>query len=328
MRRRIAKMRKEDEKSMPLSAVIAPLSDSWRRRYERGIFSRVIGDYRQNTNVCKYPYFETRTTDVLESNAKSNVYPWIKGADSGATDEECKNADSIHAKFDSWNDVEVIERNKELMDEWKLILESGQNILEKLKNGIKPQLTDLLTLLAKAYTVPQPEEVYGRRDSTAKNICICLNSIMDLIEQGRNTLAYFMDGVYDSKDDGIDIQALSKKIEKKCAECQVQLSEAEIIQDIISEALEWESRLENTNDAVDDDDLSSSSSEDLHLPQQSLSSAEDLASEGNCLSIRPKTLVSLENRIQRAYDLRTKIREWNQVSTLFFLFISIASWSF
>lgn len=312
MRRRIKKMRKEEEKSMPLSAVIAPLSDSWRRRYERGVFSKVIGDYRRNPRVCNYPYFEAKSNDVLESNATSNVYPWIKGTANDVSDENSKNASSLHAKFDSWNDLDVVERNKQLMDEWKLILESGQNVLEKLKNGIKPHLPDLLTILTKAYTIPQPEEVYGRRDSTTKNISICLNSIMDLIEQGRNALAYFMDGLYDIKDEGIDVQSLSKNVDKKSSECQVQLGEAEIMRDIISEALEWESRLNKNENTSEDDDSSSNSSEDLHLPQQSLSSAEDLASQGNCLSIRPKTLVALEDRIQRAYVLRTKIREWNQ----------------
>jgi hypothetical protein len=320
MRRRIKKMRKEEEKSMPLSTVIAPLSDSWRRRYERGVFSKVIGDYRRNSGVCHYPYFETKSSDVLESIATSNVYPWIKSTTKSLTDEDSKNAESIHAKFDSWNDLDTVERNKELMDEWKLILESGQNVLEKMKNGVKPQLPDLFLIIAKAYTIPQPEEVYGRRDSTAKNISICLNLIMDLMEQGRNTLAYFIDAVHDTKNQGIDLQSLSKNVEKKCSECQVQLVEAEIVQDIISEALEWESRLDKNDDASEDDDSSSNASEDLHLPQQSLSTAEYLASQGNCLSIRPKTLVALEDRIQRAYDLRTKIREWNQVSVPFCLF--------
>lgn len=327
MRRKIKKLSKDDGINMPLSAVIGPLSDSWRRRYERGAFSKVIGDLRQNTTLNKYPFYEIRDSDVLDESTSSNVFPWIKEhsltdiSTSKASLDETKITSSIISKYQSYNDLEYVERNKELLEEWKFVFESGQNILEHSKGGLKPFLRDLLQILSKAYTIPSPEEVFGRRDSTAKNISMCLNSIMDLVDQGRDTLAYFADGAYDAKDIGIDVQSLSKHFEKKYAICPVQLEEAEIMQSIIKEALDWESRLENSGD---DDDASSSASEDLHLPQQSLFSAEELASEGNSLSIRPKSLVNLEDRIQRAYDLRQRIREWNQVSILTFsLFLLI-----
>jgi hypothetical protein len=73
----------------------------------------------------------------------------------------------------------------------------------------------------------------------------------------------------------------------------------------------WESKLADVTENGDDDD--SVSSEDLHLPTQSLASAENMAEEGRALSIRPTSLVLLEERIHKAYDLRNRIRLWSKV---------------
>ena len=55
------KLKKEDEMNVPLSAVLAPLSDSWRRRYERlGISSTILGDHRGDRCGNEYPYFDIK----------------------------------------------------------------------------------------------------------------------------------------------------------------------------------------------------------------------------------------------------------------------------
>jgi len=300
-------MKKNDEMTVPLSAMLAPMSDSWRRRYERMLGTTILGDHRRNPGVCKYPYFGSG------DSASSSVYPWTRKWDNDG-DSEMKEAEAkpLHS---SWNDYESVERDEELVKSWGSILEKGQSVVENNKNGHKPNFGDLFIILKKAHSIPKPEDVYGRRDTMSKQVSQCLNSILDLVENGREVLGHLTDAMYDESKDGIELPALRKKLDAQGEKCNVHLEELVIVREILDEAIQWESRLTHVAKSGDGE---SSSSEDLHLPQQSLASAKELASEGRILSLRPSSLVLLEERIHGAYELRNRIRLWSKVRFICF----------
>jgi hypothetical protein len=307
-------MKKEDDLAMPLSAVLAPLSDSWRRRYER-IGSTIIGDHRKNPGRSKYSYFNHDHGD----SSSSSLYPWTRNWDIDKGEDMSKklNGDSkikadetattLNVTNSTWGDFENFRGDQSLMNAWASILEKGQLILENEKNGNKPVFGDLFILLSKAHSMPAPEEIYQKRDTTPKYLSQCLNSILDFVENGREILAHLVDAMYDKDNTGLEMPSLKKIIDSKEDMCKVQLEEIDIAREMLRETTQWESKLTASGKEE------GSSSEDLHLPQQSLASAEQMANEGRKLSLRPNSLVCLEERIHRAYELRNRIRLWSKV---------------
>ncbi len=356
--------------NVPLSAVLAPLSDSWRRRYERmWSSSTILGDFRDQrvhnaSFSCggkPYPFFTTRRgKNIANSHGgdgpdidTSDLYPWMKQYEEDKTAdvvESLANEDSSQCKVTesetiknsdnfatgpsllAHNKIDSVERDEGFIKIWKSILESGQSVIastntnsaaSKDKDDLKlPKVRDLLILLSKAYSLPKPEDVFGRRDSISKQISQCLNSILDRVEHARGVIAHLADAVYDKDETGIEINKLQKILDRKSAKCTIHIEEVNIIREMLEEALAWEAMLSQPS-PNDQEDISDAS-EDLNLPQQSLTNAEELALRGRSLSLRPKSLVVLDNRIQRAYELRNKIREWSfkvcvDVLTFFYL---------
>ncbi len=351
-RRHHKKLKKDDEMNVPLSAVLAPLSDSWRRRYERlRTTSFLVGDHRFQQlsspigNI--YPYFDSKNiSERINENGGSDpnynlrlfastLYPWMtKSNKSSSTNKESNASESMHTNVAASSDSssDNIEYNKEIthdklegasdfIETWKEILLNGQNAmalsdkkLASLKDYAKiPSVRNLLVLIGKAYSLPKPEDVFGRRDPITKQISQCLNYILDEIEKARGVLAILTDFVFDEDDNGIDLNKLRETMNRCREKCSVQIEEFSIVQDMLEEACAWESKLGQSPLQEEEDD--SSVSENLHLPAQSLASAEELALSGRSLSLRPQSLVILDDRIERAYDLRNRIREWsNSVS--------------
>lgn len=338
-RRRIRKKQKQDEMTVPLSAVLAPLSDSWKRRYERMAGTAILGDHRRNPKAFKYPYFGSGNYNGMPTS-ESTVHPWgiqyrhqssncvgthcDHGGNNDRIEDVAMKGDcqktSVTKSQNSWDILENEEVVKELMQTWRSILETGQMIMENEKNGKKPNMKELLIILSKANSIPKPEDIYGRRDSISKHISQCLNSILDLVEHSRDILAELTDALYDESKIGVDKQSLRKKLDVRMNKCKVNLEEVAIIGEMLDEATVWESKLENNNNDMDE---SPNSDEDLHLPQQSLTSAEEMACEGRTLSLQLNSLLALESRIHRAYELRNKIRNWNKVCLIFVPFVVI-----
>ena len=324
-RRRIQKERKQDGMTVPLSAVFAPMSDSWRRRYERlNVAPTILGDHRRKPGDCAYPYFSVgsqkdRNGEGMGSVAStaSNIFPWKRKWDQDVKVSRCDDISSgINTRSSplstNWDEYDVA-GNRDLMESWTSVLERGQIIVENYKNGHKPVFADLFILLKKAHSIPIPEDIYERRDTMPKQVSQCLNSILDLVENGRDVLAHIMDAFYCESDDGIELKALSDTLNAKTNTCDVQLKEMEIAREILDECVEWQSKLQLAKRSGEGE---SSSSEDLRLPQQSLVSAEGLVRQGRELPLRPDSLVVLEDRIHRAYELRNRIRSWNKVSMI------------
>ncbi len=352
------KMKKEDEMNVPLSAVLAPLSDSWRRRYERlGTSSTILGDHRSARSKNDYPFFDIRkeqnicTINNSEMTRKEKIFqpelsdlnPWAKtfttktkeqssSSDDKLVNKSC-NASNDDKTSDKWcvskslgcNDLEGYENDKSLMKSWKSILRIGQHINSQFLQSKSPskicscdvKLQDLLIILARAHSLPKPEEIFGKRDSISKQISHCLNAILDNVEFARGVIAHISDAMHEKDEEGVDIKNLCKIIDAKSTKCLLRIEEIEIVRQMLKEANEWESKLSTPIISENEDIVDISCSEELHLPRQSLANAEELALCGRSLSLRPQSLSVLDERIQRAYELRNRIREWtnNKVRT-------------
>lgn len=342
-RRYHKKLKKDDEMNIPLSSVLAPLSDSWRRRYERlRSASTALGDYRDLSKVSNmvsiYPYFDKSKIKV---NGNAYIFPWNvdmnKNSCNGQVCENdksmeevnipsCTISDNIKNEENNSIDDEKLETDEQFSSMWTSILENGQNIIASMNRSENtssqgfakmPALRSLLILLGKAYSLPQPEDVFGRRDSISKQLSQCLNSILDQIDLSRGVMATLSDSIFDKDNSGIDLNKLRKTLDASRAKCTVYIDEINILQEMLEEALEWESQIGQSSSSELEDD--NSVSEDLNLPTQSLASAEELLLGGRNLSLRPNSLVILDDRIQRAYDLRNRIREWSSMVGLLVL---------
>ena len=353
IRRQMKKIRKENEMDVPLSAVLAPLSDSWRRRYERFFeTSTILGDHR-NTNQMKndYPYFDSKRiqkqsssngdytlTQDLSSKKRheSDLNPWAlftqetkmkkcnnnEKLDRGDFETKCEkrnnNGDShpdrTHHISSGEHDLKGYGSDQGLIISWKSVLKMSHNFASQLTQSSSPskrtstsvKLQELLIVLARAYSLPKPEDVFGRRDSISKQISQNLNVILDNVEFARGVLAHICDSMHENDEEGIDIQKLSKIVDFKSSKCCIRVEEIEIVKLMLQETQEWESKLSTPIAGEDEVDVS----ENLNLPQQSLAKAEELAVCGRSLSLRPQSLSVLDERIQRAYELRNRIREW------------------
>jgi len=300
-RKNLRKVKKRNEMNAPLSAVLAPLSDSWRRRYER-FEPTLIGDFRRVPGFSKYPYYRSG----VDTQSALNLHPWSQNDALGMVENL-----NIKLENDIMNSYNV-EKNEELMKTWKDLLKCGQGITESLQRVTsKPMLRNILIVVGKAYSIPKPEDVFGRRDSIAKHISQCMNALLDRVDSSRDALANLSDAVYDEYIEGVELNSLRKTLEHSELKSAVRLEEFDIVREMLEEALRWEAKLVSVG--KDDVEIPDSlTGEDLHLPLQSLSSAEDLAFEGRKMSLLPRSLVLLAERIECAHDLRARIKQWSE----------------
>ena len=287
-----------------------------------------MGDLRRNAGDTIYPHFQVSTFECNGHESSDNLFPWTTPRISngcrinGISNEKLEEVETEQSLLPGNEDDEIHKLK------WRSLLDAGQTILEKTNSsnstfidsehsmGVygrdRPKLQDFLALMMQASALPKPEDVFGRRDTISKHIAQCLNSILDLVEEARDFLAVLVDALYDNTGEGIDMVSLRKELNSGYSKVKIYLKEVDIITAFLEELQNWEARLENET-GKDDDEVSAASSEDLHLPQQSLSSAEELILLGKRLPIRPKSWVSLDRRIDRAYALRNRIRLWSKV---------------
>jgi hypothetical protein len=286
-----------------------------------------MGDLRRNAGEATYPYFGVSKEGWDEDEANDNLYPWSVprislGSRANDTPEKKESTQAQHSNpFEDVND----EMHKL---GWRTLLEWAQSVLitsnsstvnsngggngNGAKGRYQPRLQDLLVILTQAYALPKPEDVFGRRDTISKQISQCLNSILDLIDVARDFLAFLVDALYDTTGEGIDVLSVRKGLQTGSSKVKVHVNELGIVRVLLDEADTWEAKLESGL-VEDEDGEYSASSEDLNLPRQSLLAAEELALEGRKLSVRPKSWVALDQRIDRAYALRNRIRLWSKV---------------
>ena len=271
-----------------------------------------------------YQYFAS--SSCIESHdLTSTKLPWRyqqltehdDGTGSGVVDKDGKMVPRTRSCSIDWTDDQV-DKAKKI---WNCILPFTNQVLSvmddmadtkkaaEMKEDPRTSLSDLLVLLTKAHALPTPEETFGRRDPSARLMSQNMNAIIDAIEIGRDCAAQLL---HQLKDDGegIDLPALQKTMLELEQKCPVKIPEMDSAQQQIYEAALWEEALENYVDRDADSEVSDG--ETLLEKKQSLEKIERLVSRGKNLTLRPRSLVRLENRVERAHVLRRKIVVWNE----------------
>ena len=188
----------------------------------------MLGDYRSSSDST-YHYFDP--TQITTSNLRTGDHPWrlrrFTHVSDLAASDELQSPSRLRTFSFTWS-AEEIEKAKKI---WKCILVYSNNILGKADECIdikcKPSLIDLLELVGKAHALPTPEEAFGRRDPSARQMSENMNAIIDAIERGRNCVARILKCL---KDDGkgIELDVLQNVINEIEQKCPVRLADSHI----------------------------------------------------------------------------------------------------
>ena len=309
-RRQLKKKRKEAKASIPDATAFT--SESWRWRVHQAR-PTMLGDYRSSSDST-YHYFDP--VQITTSNLQRGDHPWrlqrfTHVSDSTTSDEILSPNSRLRSCSITWS-TEEIEKAKKI---WKSILAYSNNVLVRLNDctdiKCKPPLIDLLELVTKAHALPTPEEAFGRRDPSARQMSENMNAVIDAIERGRNCVARILKCLKDDGE-GIELDALQKVIDEIEQKCPVGLVELDAVKRQVKEATLWEEKLENNIDHGTADSDASDGEELITEKKLTLEKVERLVSKGQNLSLRPQSLVRLQNRIERAHILRRRIAVWNE----------------
>lgn len=278
----------------------------------------MLGDLRSSQNI-NYQYF---TSSCIESSdLTSTKLPWRyqqinNGADAAG---EAKAIVRTRSCSIDWTDNQI-EKAKKI---WNSILAFTNGVLgvmddiadpkntAKMTDNPRPLLSELLILVTKAHALPTPEETFGRRDPSARVMSQNMNAIIDAIEIGRDCTAELLMQLKDDGD-GIELSEIQKSTLELEQRCPVKIPEVDAVKRQMHEAALWEEALESN--AVCDADSDVSDGETLLEKKLSLEKVERLVNRGKNLTLRPRSLVRLENRVERAHVLRRKIIVWNEAS--------------
>ena len=173
----------------------------------------MLGDYRSSSDST-YHYFNPEL--IATAELVSGNRPWRLrriGEDDYTSVVEEETYTRSRSLSITWSATEL-EKAKHI---WRSILAYSNSVLAKMKknrhNDSKPPLRDLLELVGKAHALPTPEETYGRRDPSARQMSDNMNSVIDAIEKGRDSAARILKCLKDNGD-GIEIDVLRKTLMK------------------------------------------------------------------------------------------------------------------
>ena len=310
-RRKMRKVRKREEvEGVPLSDMLYP-SEIWRRRYER-LFDGIAGDMRKKRRTASYP-FNLHEVDPSESR-RSSIGTDVDGTSSIVIDEATGSRNYDY--------------EEELKKPWRSVLDCAEALVQRVPiervegssegmlvipartvTGPKPTLEELLLVLRKAHTLPRPEEVFGKRDTAVKRISTCMNTIIDLAAKARNKLAALNDKVFDEDGEGIDLVELDNYLNALEQASPLILIEITTVRTMLEKAKDWEARL---NRVLAGDISGIFSFEDYEVNMSDvcvLTAAERLVLEGKGLPLRPRSLVLVSKRVEKALVLRERLRE-------------------
>lgn len=307
-RRQLRKKRKESSKSYPATEFT---SESWRWRVHQAR-STMLGDYRSSSDST-YHYFNPEPIATAELVSGDRPWRlrriWEDDNTTVANEETYTRSRSLSI---TWSATEL-EKAKHI---WRSILSYSNSVLVRMEksrhNDSKPPLRDLLELVEKAHALPTPEETFGRRDPSARQMSDNMNSVIDAIEKGRDSAARILKCLKDDGD-GIEIDVLRKSIDEIEQTCPAGLIELDTVRRQIHGATLWEENLENN---VDHEivDTNASDGEDTLITEKKLTleKVEKLVSNGRNLTLRPRSLIRLQNRVEDAYILQRRIVAWNE----------------
>ena len=305
-RRQLKKKQKEANAEYPDATTFT--SESWRWRVHQAR-PTMLGDFRSSSDPT-YPYFDPSSIDTHSLLDHSRPWRLTRFGEEDAVGEETLTRPRSFSI--TWS-TEEIEKGKII---WKSILAYTKHILgemeEERDNDAKTTMSDLLELAGKAHALPTPEEAFGRRDPAARQMSENMNAIIDAIESGRDCVAKILKYLKDDGE-GIELDALKTSLAELEQLCPVGLAELETVKRQVHDATLWEEKLDSNVDDHGTADSDASDGDNIITEKKlTLEKVERLVLKGRNLTLRPRSLVLLQNRVERAHILRRKISVWNE----------------
>lgn len=271
------KMRKYGEKlfsKQKSKSFSTHTSDSWREMYERMKLTSILGQL-QNDSVIPYNFNTHAST-----------------------------------KSDGGCDINLALTDDDLKDAWRSILACGKSLERQLstegETEKKPLLSTLITFIGNSCGLPAPESCFGTHHVVVEEVSHTMGTILAHVEKAQQVLANLRDLLFDGTGEGIDSDNLLKFLDTECKSLPFRLREVDDLYAYRIVVVEWESRVVALLDSKDEEPACIKQS-------NSLRAAERLQSESKSHGYISKPSVQLDNRIQKAYELRDRIMKWKNV---------------
>lgn len=212
---------------------------------------------------------------------------------------------------------EASSNNEDFKIAWSSVLAFGQTLEQELKStcserGVKkPLLSCVLSFIDHVCSLPPPEDVFGSRHVIVDEISKCMSAILYHVCDARNMQAKLFDIINDGKKEGVDIAAFSKLLDEADRTIPIKLDESETWRRSLQVLADWQTQLDSIIEKHDENfdmPTSDGSGSDLQT-------AEALVEQGRAHGIPSRSLVQLEAKIETAYQLRDRIRDWQKAST-------------
>ena len=184
---------------------------------------------------------------------------------------------------------------------WKAVLAHAQELGEELDKANKPLLSQVLAFVKGAHSLPLPEESYGTRHIVVEGISESMHRILDHVIKAHDAQAKLLDMLYDEDDDGVDTISVRKYMDECDSTLAIRLDAMNTLENQLDLAQQWQSRL----DELARDVLVTDERDDLR-------EAEELLRQACMLGFRWRGQVELEGRVQKAHELRDRLRDWQQ----------------
>ena len=192
---------------------------------------------------------------------------------------------------------------------WKAVLACGQAMGRELEQKeSKPLLSDVMSFIRNAHGLASPEESFGTRHIVVEGISESMHTILDHVSKAHDAQAKLLDMLYDEENEGVDLDAVRKYMNEVNRTISIRLDEMSVLENQLELAAEWQSRLDSLMSANDSDGDSIMTDD-----RDDLAAAEQLLADGSTLGIRSRGVVQLEKQIEKAYQLRDRLRAWQKV---------------
>lgn len=194
-----------------------------------------------------------------------------------------------------------LEMDEDMKRVWKAVLHNEQELGHHLEEMKKPLLSHILDFTRNAYCLPPPEESFGSRHIVVEGISESMHVLLNHVTKAHDAQAKLLDMLYDEDDEGVEMEAVKKYMKELDSSLTIRLDIMNVLDRQLDLACRWQGRMKKLSREVlvpdDNDDLAQ---------------YEELLREANQLGIRWRGQVELEERVNKAYQLRDRLREWQR----------------
>jgi len=260
-------------------------------------YPKMLGDLRGSSRSGKYKYHLNQIQPFPKKRKKKTHD--IFGSDS---DDECD---------------EYPENSWSPKSKWKLFLSMSNQIIRSTiatnTNVKKPRLRQISSLLNACMNMDPPDHSISK-ESTLRKIDRNISALYNLCNSGRDHLAVLMDIVHDTNNQGVDLDKAKSCIQTIEANCFVSLDEVSIVKSGMREVSKWEREVSQTLKNNTYQVMQNGDNSEEESSRNDLVIVNKLLQKSKKLFLHAKSIVQLEDKIQRACALKMQILNWEKVS--------------